>query len=155
MLDHVVGFLVRHLPAVYQLAGGGAELVDRSDPAAPRTTRIVAPFALGDPLLTAASLVNEDLVIMVPSSRFPAPPDRDASNDLDDDYRLAAAVVCFPAHWSLKEKFSQGLSGGSDYSTYCTVTGEPKGAAPPPAPFPLPPRACHCPTRAAGLGWLL
>lgn len=30
---------------------------------------------------------------------------------MENDYRVAAAVVCFPAHWCLREKFSKGLLG--------------------------------------------
>lgn len=48
------------------------------------------------PLVTAARLVQEDLVLMRPGS---------------DGYRLAAACLCFPSSWSLAEKFSQSMTG--------------------------------------------
>ncbi|QDG75695.1 DUF3445 domain-containing protein [Labrenzia sp. PHM005] len=47
-------------------------------------------------LLTAARLVQEDLVLMRPGP---------------DGYRLAAACLCFPSSWSLAEKFGQSMSG--------------------------------------------
>lgn len=47
----------------------------------------------GSPLLTAARLVQEDLLIM----------------DMTSEPRLTAAVLCFPASWSLEEKFGAGL----------------------------------------------
>jgi Haem-dependent oxidative N-demethylase, alpha subunit-like len=47
-------------------------------------------------LLTAARLVQEDLLIMRASP---------------EGYRLAAAVLCFPSSWSLAEKFGQPMTG--------------------------------------------
>ena len=47
----------------------------------------------GAPLLTAARLVQEDLLIM----------------DMAAEPRLTAAALCFPASWSLDEKFGAGL----------------------------------------------
>ena len=47
----------------------------------------------GPPLLAAARLVQEDLLIM----------------DMAAEPRLTAAVLCFPASWSLDEKFGAGL----------------------------------------------
>ena len=47
------------------------------------------------PLDLAARLVQEDLCLMLPN---------------DQGYRLAAASVCFPLRWSLKEKLGQPLS---------------------------------------------
>ena len=47
----------------------------------------------GPPLLTAARLVQEDLLIM----------------DMAGEPRLTAAALCFPASWSLDEKFGAGL----------------------------------------------
>ncbi|MEJ8473086.1 heme-dependent oxidative N-demethylase family protein [Roseibium algae] len=46
------------------------------------------------PLVTAAQLVQEDLILMRPGA---------------DGYRLAAACLCFPSSWSLAEKFSQSM----------------------------------------------
>lgn len=46
------------------------------------------------PLLTASKLVQEDLVLM---------------RDSEDGWRLAAASLCFPSSWSLREKFSLPL----------------------------------------------
>jgi hypothetical protein len=48
------------------------------------------------PLITAARLVQEDLVIL----QKPA-----------DEHVLTAAVLCFPASWSLDEKFGRTLTG--------------------------------------------
>ncbi len=47
----------------------------------------------GPPILTAARLVQEDLLLM----------------DMAAEPRLSAAVLCFPASWSLDEKFGAGL----------------------------------------------
>ncbi|MEP4770695.1 MAG: DUF3445 domain-containing protein [Roseibium sp.] len=47
-------------------------------------------------LLTAARLVQEDLVIMRPGL---------------DGYRLVAACLCFPSSWSLAEKYGQSMTG--------------------------------------------
>lgn len=47
----------------------------------------------GPPLLVAARLVQEDLLIM----------------DMAAEPRLVAGVLCFPASWSLTEKFGGGL----------------------------------------------
>ena len=47
----------------------------------------------GPPLITAARLVQEDLLIM----------------DMAAEPCLSAAVLCFPASWSLDEKFGAGL----------------------------------------------
>ena len=47
----------------------------------------------GPPLLVAARLVQEDLLVM----------------DMADEPRLVAGVLCFPASWSLAEKFGGGL----------------------------------------------
>jgi hypothetical protein len=47
----------------------------------------------GPPLLTAARLVQEDLLIM----------------DMTAEPTLTAGVLCFPASWSLDEKFGAGL----------------------------------------------
>ena len=47
------------------------------------------------PLLTAATLVPEDLVLMRQSP---------------DGWRLAAASLCFPSSWTLSEKFGRPLS---------------------------------------------
>jgi hypothetical protein len=51
------------------------------------------------PLMTAARLVQEDLVLMRPGP---------------DGYRLAAAALCFPSSWSLAEKFGQSMTGIHD-----------------------------------------
>ena len=47
----------------------------------------------GPPLLTAARLVQEDLLLM----------------DMAAEPRLTAAALCFPASWSLDQKFGAGL----------------------------------------------
>ncbi|MEP3049101.1 MAG: DUF3445 domain-containing protein [Roseibium sp.] len=50
----------------------------------------------GPALLTAARIVQEDLVIMRPGPK---------------GYRLVAACLCFPSSWSLAEKFGQSMTG--------------------------------------------
>ena len=53
-----------------------------------------APLPDEPPLVTAARHAQDDLVLMRQSS---------------DGWRLAAACLCFPASWSLAEKFSQPM----------------------------------------------
>lgn len=57
------------------------------------------PLAGAPALVTAASLVQEDLVLMRPGQ---------------DGYRLTAAALCFPSSWSLAEKFGQSMTGIHD-----------------------------------------
>lgn len=91
----VLAMLAGHLPAVFPetwrrvgavmtiagAAGVAARTVDLSDNAQP-------------PLLAAARLVQEDLVVMRKG---------------EDGWRMAAACVCFPSSWTLAEKFSRPL----------------------------------------------
>ena len=53
----------------------------------------------GPPLLVAARLVQEDLLLM----------------DMAGEPRLTAGVLCFPASWSLAEKFGAGLEAIHGY----------------------------------------
>ncbi|WP_417667700.1 heme-dependent oxidative N-demethylase family protein [Roseibium sp.] len=57
-------------------------------------------------LMRAASLIQEDLVLMRPG---------------DNGYRIAAACLCFPSSWSLAEKFGQSMhdihEGVPDFNT--------------------------------------
>lgn len=48
------------------------------------------------PLVTAANLVSDDLLLMRAGP---------------EGYRLVAGVLCFPSAWSLREKFGQSLDG--------------------------------------------
>lgn len=57
-----------------------------------RPDGVVVPLT-GPPLVTAARLVQEDLLIM----------------DMQHEPSLCAAVLCFPASWTLAEKFGAGL----------------------------------------------
>ena len=89
----VLALLADHLPArfpaLWRRAGEALEVVP-----AGRTV----PLA-GDPeapLVRAARLVQEDLVLM---------------RHGPTGWRLAAAVLCFPSSWSLAEKFGQDLDG--------------------------------------------
>lgn len=91
----ILDMLADHLPAVFPeiwrrdgavmtiagASGAGARMVDLSDNSQP-------------PLLTAARLVQEDLVVMRKG---------------EDGWRLAVACVCFPSSWTLAEKFSRPL----------------------------------------------
>ncbi|WP_150493299.1 heme-dependent oxidative N-demethylase family protein [Roseibium aquae] len=56
--------------------------------------QVSVPLAGADPMVTAARLIQEDLVLM-----RPAP----------GGYRLVAACLCFPSSWSLAEKFGQSM----------------------------------------------
>lgn len=82
LLDH----LPARYPEIYRRAGdrmniAGSPPVPLADPATP-------------PLETAARLVQEDLVVMMPSPQ---------------GWILAAGCVCFPSSWSLPEKIGRPL----------------------------------------------
>lgn len=87
VLDLVAGFLPKHHPDLYRAKTDCIEILpaDRSvtlqDPSRP-------------PLEIAASLIQDDLVIMRPGT---------------DGYELVAAAVCFPSSWTLSEKFGRPL----------------------------------------------
>ena len=86
----VLEMLAAHLPArfpeTYLTTGMAIDIVP-----AFRRVDLLSPLP---PLLTAASLVQEDLVIM---ARGP------------DAWRLSAASLCFPSSWHLHEKFGRPL----------------------------------------------
>ena len=87
----VLDLLLDHLPAyhsdIYEVSGTEIRLSG---------TGRAYPLADGQtpPLMQAARLVQEDLVLM-----------RKGQNG----YRLVAAVLCFPSSWSLAEKFGQSM----------------------------------------------
>src|SRR3569623_1403273 len=86
--DELLARLGEYLPArchdIYQRDDEAMRLVDR-----------VVPFVGDDPpLLVAARLVQDDLVLM-----------RRGENG----WRLAAASLCFPSSWSLAEKFGRPI----------------------------------------------
>ncbi len=86
----VLGLLVAHLPARYP------DLYSRSGEAmviAGVGTVDIGPV-IASPLQAAALLVAEDLILMRASP---------------DGWRLAAGSLCFPSHWSLREKFGRPL----------------------------------------------
>lgn len=84
LLEH----LPRHFPDRYAVADGAVRLAETG-----------RRFEIADftdaPLLLAARLVQEDLVIMRKGG---------------DGYRLAAAALAFPSSWSLAEKFGRSMS---------------------------------------------
>eukprot|EP00929_Paragymnodinium_shiwhaense_P112109 TRINITY_DN80367_c0_g1_i1.p1 TRINITY_DN80367_c0_g1~~TRINITY_DN80367_c0_g1_i1.p1 ORF type:complete len:392 (+),score=57.40 TRINITY_DN80367_c0_g1_i1:200-1375(+) len=57
------------------------------------------------PLVVAAANVQEDLALLLPSHT--------EGGDLNDEntYMLAAAAVCFPDQWDVKEKIGKSLAG--------------------------------------------
>jgi hypothetical protein len=87
VLDLLLAHLTARFPEIYRRDGGtmtiapSGRTVDLGDVAVP-------------PLVTAARLVQEDLVLMR----------KDESG-----WRLVAGVVCFPSSWSLAEKFGRPL----------------------------------------------
>lgn len=86
----VLGLLADHLPArfpeIYRRDGESIEIVP-----ARRRVRLDGPEA---PLLTAARLVQEDLLLMRRG---------------ETGWRLAAAALCFPSSWRLGDKFGRPL----------------------------------------------
>ncbi len=87
--QEVLDLLLAHLPARFPdtyRRDGEVLLVG--------STRSEPLGGASSPLLVAARLVQEDLVLMRKG---------------DDGWRLAAATLCFPASWSLREKFGRPL----------------------------------------------
>ncbi|MBE9060514.1 DUF3445 domain-containing protein [cf. Phormidesmis sp. LEGE 11477] len=113
-LDLLTTHLIQHFPHVYQPIGNGQvenEQIENEQIEGEQIERkAIAPSALinlrtkqtwrcsdfsRSPLDLAARLVQEDLCIMLPA---------------EASYRLAAASVCFPLRWNLKEKLSQPIA---------------------------------------------
>ena len=82
LLDHVM----QRFPDLYRRSGDVVEL--------PSASRRVDAGSADPPLLTASRLVQEDLCLLRRGAH---------------DWRLAAAVVCFPSGWSLAEKIGRPL----------------------------------------------
>lgn len=84
VLDLLIGHLLEHFPETYQRVGSkirvtGVGSVDLNDISKP-------------PLLIAAHLVQEDLVLLRKS---------------DEGWRIVAASVCFPSSWVLRDKIGK------------------------------------------------
>ncbi len=77
--------IIAHLGAGYAVSGSS---ITRPD-------GVVVDVTSDHPLVTAARLVQEDLCLMEP--------------DGQGQHRLTAAVLCFPASWSLHEKMGRPL----------------------------------------------
>jgi hypothetical protein len=81
VLRLLVGYLPERFPDIYRRDGGTMDAAGRR-----------VDLADGPPLLTAARLVQEDLVVL----------QRDAAG-----WRLTAGVVCFPSSWRVRDKFGR------------------------------------------------
>ena len=86
-LDYLVSHLLERYPEVYRLKNGIMEVQNTG-------YAVSLEAAKNTPLLTAAFLVPEDLVIM---------------RKMNDGWNLVAASVSFPSSWSLTEKFSKPM----------------------------------------------
>lgn len=86
VLDLLVPHLLERYPGDYQIDGPAVVL--------PKAFRKVRLDDFVPPLLTAAQLVQEDLVLM-----------RKGENG----WRLAAACLCFPSSWRLRDKFGKPM----------------------------------------------
>jgi hypothetical protein len=86
VLDMLAAHLPTRFPDIYRATGTAIDIVP-----AFRRIDLLSPLP---PLLTAASLVQEDLVIMQKG---------------EDAWRLGAASLCFPSSWRLGEKFGRSL----------------------------------------------
>jgi dimethylamine monooxygenase subunit A len=84
ILQAIVSWLLENKPAVYRADGDMISIEGTG-----RTVRLDDP---APPLLTAARLVQEDLVLM---------------RNGDTGWRLATASLSFPSSWSLREKFGR------------------------------------------------
>jgi dimethylamine monooxygenase subunit A len=63
---------------------------------ATRPDGVTVPLDAANPLLTLGRLVQEDLCILMPQG---------------DEHVLVAAILCFPASWTLAQKIGRPLSG--------------------------------------------
>jgi hypothetical protein len=86
MLSLIVENLKQYHGKTHKFEAGRVVIADRGP---------VVDLSNAPALLTAARLVQEDLVLMRPGP---------------DGYRLAAASLSFPSSWSLAEKFSKSMS---------------------------------------------
>ena len=86
VLDMLAAHLPARFPDIYRPNGTAVDILP-----AFRRADLLSPLP---PLLTAASLVQEDLVIMAKG---------------EDAWRLSAASLCFPSSWHLREKFGRPL----------------------------------------------
>lgn len=91
VLETLAGYLPARFPQTW--SRDGATMAIAGKPGAAARTVHLSDDAR-PPLLAAARLVQEDLVIMRKG---------------EDGWRLAAACVCFPSSWTLAEKFSRPL----------------------------------------------
>ncbi|MCK0198387.1 DUF3445 domain-containing protein [Ancylobacter sp. 6x-1] len=87
-LDLVVAYLTQTSPEIWRREGDAIVIVP-----AGRSVRLDTDEP---PLMTAARLVSDDLILMTPGP---------------EGYRLTAAALCFPSAWSLAEKFGKSLDG--------------------------------------------
>ncbi|EDX85476.1 hypothetical protein S7335_3177 [Synechococcus sp. PCC 7335] len=98
-LDLLTEHLVQHFPDVYQIMGDRQAKGEAIAPSTITNIRTKQTWHFSDfslvPLDLAARLVQEDLCLMLPTKA---------------GYQLAAASVCFPLRWKLKEKLSQPIS---------------------------------------------
>ena len=82
----LISHLLKSFPQIYQARDGVVQIVNEQ--AGSRSSAHMPP------LLQAAMLVQEDLVVMRKSS---------------EGWRLVAASVCFPSSWNLREKFGRPM----------------------------------------------
>lgn len=87
VLDQLAGFLPERFPDRFERAG--AELVNRDS-----GERWTVEGDVRNPLDVAGRLVQEDLCIL---------------QDVEDELRLTAAVLCFPNRWRLSDKLGQPM----------------------------------------------
>jgi dimethylamine monooxygenase subunit A len=86
VLKELVSWLLEHRSEIYRAEDNGILIAG--------TGRRIRPDDAAPPLLTAAKLVQEDLVIMRRG---------------EVGWRLAAASLSFPSSWSLREKFGRRM----------------------------------------------
>jgi dimethylamine monooxygenase subunit A len=86
VLKELVSWLLENRPEIYRSEGDGVSIAG--------TARRVRFDSAAPPLLAAARLVQEDLVLMRKG---------------EAGWRLAAASLSFPSSWSLREKFGRPM----------------------------------------------
>lgn len=96
--DKVIGQVDGAGPAIEELYGFVLETLRQHPDFTVGSEAVICPdgrsVPLGDPLITMAHLVQEDLCIMERQG---------------DEYVLTAAILCFPAGWTLSEKLGRPM----------------------------------------------
>lgn len=97
--EEVIGQVEGAAPAIAELYDFVLETLRRHPDFTVTEDAVICPdgrtVVLADPLITMAHLVQEDLCLM---------------EKIGDEYALTAAILCFPAGWTLSEKLGHPMT---------------------------------------------